>query len=670
MEHRTHDMPKKMDMPNMKHQEPTHSMHTKLLKTRFLICFALTIPILLLSESIQIWFNFTLTVPFQNYFLLILAATIYGFGGWPFLSGVPQEIRMRQPGMMTLISTAISVAFFFSAATVFFPVGSDFFWELATLIDVMLLGHWLESRSVLGASRALEELVKVMPATAHMVENGEVMDMPVSSLQIGNLVVVRPGEKIPSDGIVVKGESFVDEALLTGESKPISKKPNDKVIGGAINGDGALKVRIEKTGEQTYLSQVVNLVKQAQNSKSKTQDLASRAAAILFYIAVVLGIVTFTVWASLENAQFALTRSVTVLVIACPHALGLAIPLVVALSTAITAKKGVLIRDRKAFEEAKDVNAVVFDKTGTLTMGQLGVTDVVSLGSEEELLGSTAAVEQNSEHAIATAIVKYTQKRNVTVFPSQGFQAIPGQGAKAVVKGKTVYVGGPNLLKQLNIPLTDPQVIELQKSGKTVVYTIIDERLVGAFALADQIRDESKQAVEQLKAGGIRVYMLTGDSKEVAKAVADELSVDGYFAEVLPDQKAQQIKTLKDQGFRVAMVGDGINDAPALATADVGIAIGAGTDVAIESADIILVKNNPQDVVEAIEFSKRTYKKMVQNLWWAAGYNIFALPLAAGVFVGLGIFVDPAVGAIFMTASTIIVAVNSQTLRRKEKAGR
>jgi len=642
-----------------------HSMHIKPLRLRLFVSLALTIPVLLLSESIQTWFNYTLTVPYQNYILLVLATVIYVYGGWPFLTGVAQEVQARKPGMMTLISTAISVAFFFSAATVFVPVGGDFFWELATLIDVMLLGHWLEARSVLGASRALEELVKVMPANAHVVRSGGIVDVAVAQLAVGDVVLVRPGEKIPSDGVVVEGESYVDEALLTGESNPVNKKTNDKVIGGAINGEGALKIHIQKTGDQTYLSQVIKLVRQAQESKSKTQDLANRAAALLFYVAVLLGALTFAVWASLGDVQFALTRSVTVLVIACPHALGLAIPLVVALSTTITAKRGILIRDRKAFEEAKDVNAVVFDKTGTLTVGQVGVTDMVHYVSVEELLGLSAAVEQNSEHPIAKAIVKHAKAKGAAIPKSQGFQAIPGQGAKAEVNDRQVYVGGPRLLERLNISVIDPKVVELQNSGKTAVFTIIDGKMVGAFALADQIREESKQAVQELKAKGIRVYMLTGDSKSVAKAVAEELDIDGYFAEVLPDQKAQQIKTLRDQGFRVAMVGDGINDAPALATADVGIAIGAGTDVAIESADVILVKNNPRDVARAIEYSKRTYAKMLQNLWWAAGYNVFALPLAAGVFAGFGIVVDPAVGAILMSLSTVLVAVNSQTLRRQ-----
>ncbi len=655
-----------MNMHGMKHEAPVHIMHTQTLRTRFFVCLVLTIPVLLLSQAIQTWFHFTLTLPYQMYILLILALIIYAYGGWPFLQGLKQELVALKPGMMTLIGTAISVAFFFSAATVFFAVGSDFFWELATLIDVMLLGHWLEARSVLGASRTLEELVKIMPTTAHIIKNGTVVDIPISDLRVGSVVLVRPGEKIPSDGVVVEGESFVNESLLTGESAPVHKQVAVKVIGGAVNGDGALKMRIERTGEETYLSQVAKLVKQAQESKSRTQDLANRAAALLFYVAVVVGVVTFVVWATLGNVQFALTRTVTVLVIACPHALGLAIPLVVAISTSMTAKSGILIRDRKAFEEAKDANAVVFDKTGTLTMGQFGVTDTITYIDENELLALTAAVEENSEHVIAKAIVTKARQKNASIPTSSDFEAIPGKGAKAKVNDKQVYVGSPSLLNELNIQVTDPKVLELQKAGKTLIFTVIDGELSGVFALADKIREESRKAISELKASGIKVYMLTGDAEEVAREVAEELGIDEYFAHVLPDQKADKINALKKQGYKVAMVGDGINDAPALVTADVGIAIGAGTEVAIESADIILVKNDPQDVSAVISFSKRTYSKMIQNLWWAAGYNIFAIPLAAGVLTGLGIVVDPAVGAIFMSLSTVLVAINSQTLRRRE----
>lgn len=653
----------------MKHQASGHMMHTGMFKRRFFVCLILTIPVLLLSEAIQTWFQFTITFPYQDYVLLLLALIIYVYGGWPFLKGLIQELKKLQPGMMTLISTAISVAFFYSAATVFFPVGKDFFWELATLIDVMLFGHWIEARSVLGASRALEELVKIMPTTAHLVKGDEISDVPVSELKAGDVVLVRPGEKIPSDGTVTEGESYVNEALLTGESKPVHKEMNDEVIGGAINGDGVLRTRIEKTGEETYLSQVINLVKQAQESRSRTQDLANRAAALLFYIAVAVGAITYIVWFSIGNTEFALTRAVTVLVIACPHALGLAIPLVVALSTSITAKSGILIRDRKAFEMVKDVNAVVFDKTGTLTMGQFGVSDVVSYISEEELLELTGAVEENSEHIIGKAIVDYINEKGVKIPKARDFKAIPGKGAKGEVSDKEVYVGSPNLLKELKIAVDDEKITALQEEGKTVVFTVVDGKLMGAFALSDKIREESREAIQDLKAKGVKVYMLTGDAEAVAKGVSKELGIDDYFAQVLPNQKAEKIKSLKDKGYRVAMVGDGINDAPALATADVGVAIGAGTDVAIESADIILVRNDPRDVPKVAGLSRKTYSKMVQNLWWAAGYNIFAIPLAAGILANFGVIIDPAVGAILMSLSTVLVGINSQTLRRYEPKG-
>ena len=648
------------------HVMQRHMMHTGIFKKRFFVCLALTIPVLILSEAIQTWFQYTLTIPYQSYILLFLAVIIYAYGGWPFLKGLTQELRRVQPGMMTLIGTAISVAFFFSAATVYIPVGKDFFWELATLIDVMLLGHWIEARSVLGASRALEELVKIMPTMANLVKNGDMREVPVSELQASDIVLVRPGEKIPSDGVVIEGESYVNEALLTGESKPVHKAKEDKVIGGAINGDGALRTKIERTGEETYLAQVISLVRQAQQSRSRTQDLANRAAALLFYVAVSAGVITYVVWAVVGNAQFALTRTVTVLVIACPHALGLAIPLVVALSTSITAKSGILIRDRKAFETVKDVNAVVFDKTGTLTTGQFGVSDVISYISEDELLRLTASVEQNSEHIIGKAIVKYAGKKGAKMPKSREFKAIPGKGVQGKVEGKEISVGSPSLLKDMNVVVNDRKVTALQEQGKTVVFTVVAGKLAGAFALADEIREESRQAIRNLKATGVKIYMLTGDAETVAKGVSKELSIDDYFAQVLPDQKAEKVKSLKEKGYRVAMVGDGINDAPALVTADVGIAIGAGTDVAIESADIILVKNDPRDVPKVADLSKKTYSKMVQNLWWAAGYNILAIPLAAGSLASFGVIIDPAVGAILMSLSTVLVAINSQTLRRYE----
>jgi Cu2+-exporting ATPase len=664
-----HEMSQQGMQGEMKHGAMGHMMHTGMFKRRFFVCLAFTIPVLVLSEAIQTWFGYTLAVPYQSSILLFLAVVIYAYGGWPFLKGLAQELRRAQPGMMTLIGMAISVAFFFSAATVFLPVGQDFFWELATLIDVMLLGHWIEARSVLGASRALEELVKIIPKMAHLVKNGSFEDVPVSELKASDVVLVRPGEKIPSDGLVTEGESYVNQALLTGESKPVHRAKEDKVIGGAINGDGVLRIKIERTGEETYLAQVIKLVRQAQESRSRTQDLANRAAALLFYVAVSAGVITYVVWSLLGNAQFALARTVTVLVIACPHALGLAIPLVVALSTSITAKSGILIRDRKAFEFVKDVDAVVFDKTGTLTMGQFGVSDVISYISEDELLRLSASVEKNSEHIIAKAINSYASDRGVKAPKAEDFKAIPGKGAKGEVEGKEVYVCSPILLKEMNVEVNDKKIASIQEQGKTVVFTLVDGKLAGAFALADKVREESRQAIQDLKARGVKVYMLTGDAEAVAKGVSKELGIDDYFAQVLPDQKAEKIKSLKAKGYRVAMVGDGVNDAPALVTADVGIAIGAGTDVAVESADIILVKNDPRDVPKVAELSKKTYSKMVQNLWWAAGYNIFAIPLAAGVLASVGVVIDPAVGAILMSLSTVLVAINSQTLRRYEPEG-
>jgi Cu2+-exporting ATPase len=621
---------------------------------------------------IQQWFNFVLVIPLQKEVLFLLSLTVYLYGGLPFIKGLLQEIRDRLPGMMTLIGTAISVAFFYSAGTVFLSTvmtGKDFFWELATLIDVMLLGHWIEARSVLGASRALEELVKIMPTVAHLLRDGEITDIPVSQLKADDVVLVRPGEKVPSDGEVTDGESFVNEALLTGESKPVNKKVGAKVIGGAINGEGALKVKITRTGEETYVAQVIRLVGQAQESKSRTQDLANRAAALLFYVALVAGITTYVVWFGLGQADFALERAVTVLVIACPHALGLAIPLVVSLSTSITAKSGILIRDRRAFEMVKDVDAVVFDKTGTLTMGKFGVTDVISYVPENELLGLSAGVELNSEHIIATAIVDYARKNGITVPDVDGFKAIPGLGAYGKVEGKEVYVGSLSLLDELGVKAQNPEIAALQEQGKTVVFAVVDGKLAGAFGLSDMIRQESFEAIRELKRSNVKVFMLTGDSETVARTVSKELGIDDYFAQVLPDQKAEKVKLLQAKGLKVAMVGDGVNDAPALVTADVGIAIGAGTDVAVESADIILVRNDPRDVAKVADLSRKTYSKMVQNLWWAAGYNILAIPLAAGVFAGLGVVVSPAVGAVLMSLSTVIVAFNSQTLRKYEPEG-
>jgi Cu2+-exporting ATPase len=635
-------------------------------KRRFWLSLALTIPILLLSDMIRMWLGLHwIVTPFQRGLLSILSIAIYIYGGWPFLEGLIREVRSRQPGMMALIGTAISVALFYSVGVVIMANGGDFFWELATLIDVMLLGHWMEAKSILGASTAIEDLIRIMPAIAHLVRDEGVVDIPASRLRRGDIVLVRPGERIPSDGVIVEGRSTLDESLLTGESKPIDKGVGDTVIGGTINGEGTLKIRIECTSEETYLAQVIRLVREVQKSKSRTQDLANRAAALLFYVALTVGMASFIIWSFIADLDFAIERMVTVLVIACPHALGLAIPLVVALSTSIAARNGILIRDRRAIEVLKDVDIVVFDKTGTLTVGELTVSDIISFIPEEDLLRFTASIEVNSEHVIAKAIVRYARSRGVEAHKAVEFKALPGKGVYGRVMGRDVYVGGLNLLEDLGIRVDDLRVAELQEQGKTIVFTVIDGKLAGIFALSDSIRVESYEAVKILRGRGLKVYMLTGDSEGVARLVAGELGIDAYFARVSPDQKVEKIKLLRGGG-KVAMIGDGVNDAPALIAADVGIATGAGTDIAIESADIILVKNDPRDVVKAIDICRRTYSKMVQNVWWAAGYNIVAIPLAAGALSWLGLSLLPAIGALIMSLSDIIVVLNSQTLRRYE----
>ncbi len=669
----SHDHAQKSHSSGQGH-DPYHD-HLESLRHRFWICLILTVPVLLLSEMIQMWLGFRLTFPLQKYLLFALSGFIYFYGGWPFLTGALSELRQRLPGMMTLIATAITIAFLYSSATTFLIRGQDFFWELATLIVIMLLGHWLEARSVMGASRALEELVRIMPTVAHVLPDGktsEVIDLPVSSLRKGDLVLVRPGEKIPSDGIVVDGESLVNEALLTGESRPVPKARGSRVIGGSINGDGSLQVTIEKTGKETYLAQVITLVKQAQESRSRTQDLANRSAALLFYVALAAGLMSFGVWAIIKSPDFALERAVSVLVIACPHALGLAIPLVVAISTSIAASQGILIRDRRAFEEVRNVQAVAFDKTGTLTEGQLAVAQVVVLRPdlpEDEFLRLTAGVEINSEHLMARAIVTYVQSRSLNPATASDFKAFPGKGASARIEGKTVFVGGLSLLKELNLEseLEDERLRALASSGQTLVFTVIGGQIAGAVALNDRLKPESFEAVKKLKRLNIKVLMLTGDSEVVAAQVARELGIDNYFAGLLPPEKAEKIKQIRESGQKVAMVGDGINDAPALATADVGIAIGAGTDVAIESADLILIKNNPADIATIIQLSRKTFTKMVQNLWWAAGYNIVAIPLAAGLLYQQGLVISPALGAVLMSLSTVVVALNSQTLKKVNK---
>lgn len=655
------------------HEKPKHAQaeHHRMMmedyKRRFIVSMILTVPVLILSPLIQNVLGFTLRFPGDSYLLFGLSATIYFYGGKPFLVGLAKELKKKTPGMMTLIGLAISIAFIYSVAITFGLPGKAFYWELATLIDIMLLGHYIEMRSVLGASRALEELIKLMPTEAHLITPEGVKDVPVSELKKGDVVLVKPGEKIPSDGIVVEGETSVNEAMLTGESKPVYKKQEDTVIGGSINLEGSIKVKIEKTGKETYLMQVLDLVKQAQETRSRTQDLANRAAFWLTLIAIAAGTATLLLWLYLKMPfVFSLERMVTVMVITCPHALGLAIPLVVAVSTAISAKKGILIRNREAFERAKDVQVVVFDKTGTLTKGKFEVTDIIPLDSslsEKEVLRYAASIESRSEHPIAQGIVEKAKELKIPLYEVESFKAIPGKGVQALINGKKVFVVSSHYLKENGLWREDERVNKVLEQGKTVVFLVIDGKLVGSLALADQIRPESKEAVKKLQEMGIKVYMLTGDNAKVAKWVSEELNLNGYFAEVLPHQKSEKIKELQKKGFITAMVGDGINDAPALVQADVGIAIGAGTDVAIESADIILVKNDPRDVITAMHLARATYKKMFQNLIWATGYNTFAIPLAAGILYNYGILLSPAIAAIFMSASTVIVAINAKLLK-------
>ena len=637
---------------------------------RFWASAVLTIPILALSPMIQRVLGLEAALAFDGamYLLFALSSVVYLYGGWPFLSGFFREMREWRPGMMTLIALAISVAYVYSSAVVFGLTGGVFFWELATLIDVMLLGHWIEMRSVMGASRALETLVKLMPAEAHRVSaDGQTQDVPVTDLRPGERVLVKPGEKIPIDGHVLEGRSSINQAMLTGESRPVEKGEGDEVIGGSVNGEASLTVEVHKTGNDTYLAQVIEMVRRAQNSRSHTQDLANRAALWLTLIALVAGGATLIVWLTLgESFQFALARMVTVMVIACPHALGLAVPLVVAVSTSLSAGHGLLIRDRSAFERARALQAVVFDKTGTLTEGRFGVTDVMPLSEydADQLLRLAAGLELQSEHPIAQGIVEAAQSKGLSLPQPRGFRAIPGKGAEGEIDGRRVKVVSPGYLTEQGLRVDDARVHEAATVGKTVVYVLSEEVPIGAIALADIIRDVSREGLRRLKAMDIEVMMLTGDADAVARWVATELDLDDYFAEVLPDQKAAKIREVKSRGLRVAMVGDGVNDAPALVEADVGIAIGAGTDVAVESADIVLVRSDPRDVVAVVELAQATYRKMVQNLWWATGYNMIAIPLAAGLLAGAGIVLSPAVGAMLMSVSTVIVAINAKLLSR------
>lgn len=652
-----------------------HAMMERDFRRRFWVVLALTIPVLFLSPTVQSWFGFSFTFPGYRYLLFGLATIITIYGTWPFYVNARRALQTGVLDMSVLVSLAVTAGFLFSVGATFLFTAVDFYWEISTLVAVLLLGHWLEMRAVRGTAGALRELVKLIPPTANRIVGDTVEEVPTSEVQVGDLLLVRPGEKVPIDGVVVEGQSTLNEAMLTGESKPVPKKPGDEVIGGTLNGEGALKIRVTRTGEETALAQIIALVKEAQASKPPVQRLADRAAHWLTIIAVVVSVAAFIFWFALsgQSLVFALTLAVTVLVIACPHALGLAIPVVTTISTTLGARNGMLIRNAEATEIARRLDTVVFDKTGTLTRGEFGVTDIIPLAEigEEELLRLVAGLEVSSEHVIAQGIVRSAEEKGLTWPAASDFQAIPGKGAEGTVEGHRLAVGNRALVEEtlgLRVP-ENPQIRELGRQGKTVVYAVVDGQMAGAIALADMIREESRQAVQALKSLGLQVAMLTGDSADVARWVAEELHLDTFFAEVRPEEKAEKVKQLQGQGRVVAMVGDGINDAPALVQADVGIAIGAGTDVAIESADVVLVKNDPRDVVRLIRLSRATMRKMRQNLVWATAYNLVAIPAAAGIFAPWGFTLRPEWGALIMSASTVIVAVNALLLRREDLSG-
>ncbi|EJN57457.1 copper-translocating P-type ATPase [Halogranum salarium B-1] len=649
-----------------------HSGHEKMFRRRFWVSLVLSVPVIFFSEFIQDVFGYTAPTFLGSVWITpVLSVIVFAYGGVPFLSMARTELQNREPGMMMLISLAITVAFVYSIASLFLEGTTPFFWELVTLIDIMLLGHWMEMRSVRQASGALDELAKLMPDTAERItESGDTEEVPVSELSGDDVVLVRPGASVPADGKVVEGESSVDESMITGESRPVNKEPESEVVAGTVNQDGSLRVRVTKTGDETTLAGIMRLVDEAQKSKSRTQLLADRAAGWLFYIALAVAGITAIAWVAAVGFNIGvLERVVTVLVIACPHALGLAVPLVVAINTSTAAQNGMLIRDRIAMEEARNLDTVMFDKTGTLTKGEQGVVGIQTADGWDEAraLEIAAGVEGDSEHMIARAIRTAAEERGVQRASVSNFENLRGLGVRAVANGDTVHLGGPNLIEKLGIDRSDEIVSFADEAGsnaQTVIYLIRDEsEVVAAFALADVIREESRQAIEALHSMGIEVAMLTGDSEDVAKAVAEELGIDQYFAEVLPEEKDTKVEQLQSEGKLVAMVGDGVNDAPALTRADVGIAIGSGTDVAIESGDIILVDNNPVDVVRLIRLSKASYRKMQENLVWATGYNVVALPLAAGILAPIGILLSPAIGAVFMSLSTIIVAINARRLK-------
>jgi Cu2+-exporting ATPase len=647
-------------------------MMMKRFRKRFIVSIIITPPVVLLSPLVQQLLGLQfLDFPGSEIALFLLSTIVFIYGGQPFFEGFFDEVQDRELGMMTLIAVAISVAYLYSSAVVFILAGTLFFWELVTLIDIMLLGHWIEMRSILGASQALEELVKLLPSTAHIIrDDGSIEDIEASKLQKGDRVVIKPGERIPSDGEIIEGTSSINEAMVTGESKPIEKTEGDEVIGGTINGSGSLEVEISKVGDETYIAQVIDMVREAQQSKSRTQDLANRAAFILTIIALTAGSITLGGWlVAGQTLGFGIERAVTVMVITCPHALGLAVPLVVAVSTSISAKNGLLIRDRAAFERARNLQAVIFDKTGTLTKGEFTVNEIISFSSlnEADILQLAASIESRSEHSIAQGIVRGAEERDISLLDVDNFEAIPGKGARGIVEDEEIVVASPTYVRETNELPDDPQIDRISSKGFTLAYVVRADEVIGLLALGDVIRDESREAIEQLKEMGIQCMMLTGDNENVASWVSEELGLDDYFAEVLPDEKAEKVMEVQNRGLTVAMVGDGVNDAPALATADIGIAIGAGTDVAVETADIVLVRNDPRDVASILGLSEATYDKMVQNLFWATGYNAIAIPLAAGVLYTYGVTLDPAAGALLMSLSTVIVAINAKFLTVNKK---
>jgi Cu2+-exporting ATPase len=658
------------------HGEPgAHDKHeghsVAMFRDRFWITLLLSIPTLLWSGMVQHMFGFSAPAfPGSSYIPAFFGTAVYLYGGSVFIKGGLRELRDRLPGMMTLISLAITVAFVFSLAVTLGYPGEALWWELASLTTIMLLGHWIEMRSISQASGALRELARLLPSTAQRLIGETIEDVAISALRDGDLVLVRPGASVPADGIVQSGKSAVNESMITGESVPVAKLEGATVIAGTVNGAGSLRVQVTGTGERTALANIMRLVEQAQTSRSRAQALADRAAFFLTIVAVVTGALTLVVWLALgATGAFAVERLVSVLVIACPHALGLAVPLVAAISTSLGAQSGLLVRDRRGLEEARNLTTVVFDKTGTLTRGEFRVVDVATDGSltAGDALRLAAAVERDSEHTIARGIVKSAEEQTLSIPKAEQFEAIPGHGVRAVVEGQELYMGGPAMLKRLALTPAPPVREAADRAaarGQASVYLLTSKAAVAAFTVADAVRPESREAVQRLHAQGIEVVMLTGDAKAVADAVAADLGIDTVFSEVLPSDKVDKIKELKRQEKRVAMVGDGVNDAPALLTADVAVAIGAGTDVAVEAGDVVLVRSDPRDVPRIIALSRASYRKMLQNLWWAAGYNIVAIPLAAGVLAAQGVLLPPAFAAVLMSASTVIVAINAQLLRR------